>query len=234
VLDVTERRTRGRQVVLFDLDGTLSNSEPGICTTLKVAIREVGLDVPSDAVLRTTIGPPFSTGLPAIGVPEQLVERVTVAYRAIYEETGLFDTCLYDGVVEMLDELGENGCTLCVATSKPETSARRVIEHLGLTDRFEVVGAAGDDYVRHTKADVIADVLDRLGDVADDEVVMVGDRRFDVEGATAHGIDTIGAGWGYGSAEELRSVGVWAIADHPVDVVAMMARRAGALRWSRA
>jgi phosphoglycolate phosphatase len=234
VLDVIERRTPGQQVVLFDLDGTLSNSEPGICSTLKVAITGAGLSVPSDEVLRTTIGPPFATGLPAIGVPEHLVERVTVAYRAIYEENGLFDTCLYDGVVEMLDVLGEYGCTLCVATSKPETSARRVIEHLGLTDRFKVIGAAGDDYVRHTKADVIADVLDQLGSVGSDEIVMVGDRRFDVEGATAHDIATIGAGWGYGSVDELQDAGVWAIADHPADVVAMIARRAGALWSSRA
>jgi phosphoglycolate phosphatase len=220
-------------VVLFDLDGTLSNSEPGICTTLKVAITEVGLAVPSDEVLRTTIGPPFTTGLPAIGVPDHLVERVTVVYRAIYEETGLFDTCLYDGVVEMLDELGDHGCTLCVATSKPETSARRVIEHLGLTDRFEVVGAAGDDYARHTKADVIADVLDQLGLVGS-EIVMVGDRRFDVEGASAHGIDTIGAGWGYGSPGELHAAGAWRIAERPADVVELVAGRARALRSSRA
>jgi phosphoglycolate phosphatase len=231
---VTARRTPGQQFVLFDLDGTLSNSEPGICTTLKVAITEVGLTVPSDDVLRTTIGPPFATGLPAIGVPDHLVERVTVAYRAIYDESGLFDTCLYEGAVEMLDELGDQGCTLCIATSKPETSARRVVEHLGLTDRFKVIGAAGDDYVRHTKADVIADVLDQLGLVGSDGLVMVGDRRFDVEGAAAHRIDTIGAGWGYGSADELRAAGAWAIADHPADVVELIAGRAGALWSSRA
>jgi phosphoglycolate phosphatase len=233
VLDVTARRTSGQQVVLFDLDGTLSNSEPGICATLKVAIAEVGLAVPSDEVLRTTIGPPFATGLPAIGVPEHLVERVAVTYRALYEEAGLFDTCLYDGVVEMLDEVGEHGCTLCVATSKPELSARRVIEHLGLTDRFKVIGAARD-HVLHTKADVIADVLAQLGLIGSDEMVMVGDRRFDVEGAAAHGIDTIGAGWGYGSADELQAAGAWAIADRPADVVDLIAGRAGALWSSRA
>jgi phosphoglycolate phosphatase len=234
VLDVTARRTPGQQVVLFDLDGTLSNSERGICSTLKVAIAEVGLTVPSDEVLRTTIGPPFATGLPAIGVPEHLVARVTVTYRAIYDDTGLFDTCMYDGVVEMLDEIADRGCTLCLATSKPETSARRVIEHLGLTDRFKAIGAAGDDYVRHTKADVIADVLDQLGSVGSDELVMVGDRRHDVEGATAHGIDTIGAGWGYGSPGELQEAGAWAVAAHPADVVELVARRAGALWSSRA
>ncbi len=196
--------------MLFDLDGTLSHSEPGICGTLKLAIAQVGLPVPSDEALRTAIGPPFTIGLPDIGIPADLVDDVTIAYRAIYEHTGLFDTSVYDGIIDLLDELAERGCTLCVATSKPETSALRVIEHFGLTDRFKVIGAASDDYLLHTKADVIASVLDRLGLVGGDEIVMVGDRRFDVEGAAAHGIDTIGVLWGYGSlgrAGGRRSVG---------------------------
>ena len=212
-----------RQVVLFDLDGTLSHSEPGICGTLKLAIAQVGLPVPSDEALRTAIGPPFTTGLPDIGIPAELVDDVTIAYRAIYEHTGLFDTSLYDGVVELLDELADRGCTLCVATSKPETSALRVIEHFGLTDRFKVIGAASDDYLLHTKADVIASVLDRLGLVGGEGIVMVGDRRYDVEGAAAHGIDTIGVLWGYGSLGELEEAGAWAIAEHPSDVGRLVA-----------
>lgn len=212
-----------RDVVLFDLDGTLSHSEPGICGTLKLAIAQVGLPVPTDEALRTAIGPPFTTGLPEIGIPADLVDDVTVAYRAIYEHTGLFDTSLYDGVVDLLDELGERGCTLCVATSKPETSARRVIEHFGLTDRFKVIGAASDDYLLHTKADVIASVLDCLGLLGGAEIVMVGDRRYDVEGAAAHSIDTIGVLWGYGSREELQSSGAWALAERPSDVGRLIA-----------
>ena len=212
-----------RDVVLFDLDGTLSHSEPGICGTLKLAIAQVGLPVPTDEALRTAIGPPFTTGLPEIGIPADLVDDVTVAYRAIYEHTGLFDTSLYDGVVDLLDELGERGCTLCVATSKPETSARRVIEHFGLTDRFKVIGAASDDYLLHTKADVIASVLDCLGLLGGAELVMVGDRRYDVEGAAAHSIDTIGVLWGYGSREELQSSGAWALAERPSDVGRLIA-----------
>ena len=209
--------------MLFDLDGTLSHSEPGICGTLKLAIAQVGLPIPSDEALRTAIGPPFTIGLPEIGIPADLVDDVTIAYRAIYEHTGLFDTSVYDGIIDLLDELAERGCTLCVATSKPETSALRVIEHFGLTDRFKVIGAASDDYLLHTKADVIASVLDRLGLVGGDEIVMIGDRRFDVEGAAAHGIDTIGVLWGYGSLVELEAAGAWAIAEQPGDVVRLIA-----------
>jgi len=208
--------------VLFDLDGTLSHSEPGICGTLKLAIAQAGLAVPSDEALRTAIGPPFTIGLPEIGIPLDLVDDVTIAYRAIYEDTGLFDTTMYDGITELLDELADDGRTLCLATSKPETSARRVIEHFGLADRFKVIGAASDDYLLHTKADVIASVLDRLGLVGGDEIVMVGDRRFDVEGAAAHGVDTIGALWGYGSSDELQTAGAWAIADHPNEVMRLV------------
>ena len=211
--------------MLFDLDGTLSHSEPGICGTLKLALAEVGLPVPSDDLLRTAIGPPFTIGLPDIGVPADRVDEVTIAYRSIYEDTGLFDTTMYDGIGELLDELTELGRTLCVATSKPETSAVRVIEHFGLSDRFKVIGAASDDYLVHTKADVIASVLDRLGLVGGDEIVMVGDRRYDVEGAAAHGIDTIGVTWGYGSREELETAGAWSIADHPNEVMRLVGRR---------
>ena len=211
-----------RDIVLFDLDGTLSHSEPGICGTLKLALAEVGLPVPSDELLRTAIGPPFTIGLPDIGVPADRVDEVTVAYRAIYEDTGLFETSMYDGVGGLLEALADAGHTLCVATSKPETSARRVIEHFDLIDRFKVIGAASDDYVLHSKADVIASVLDRLGLVGGDGTVMIGDRRFDVEGAAAHGIDTIGVTWGYGSREELHAAGAWAIADHPNEVMRLV------------
>jgi phosphoglycolate phosphatase len=212
-----------REIVLFDLDGTLSHSEPGICGTLKLALAEVGLPVPSDELLRTAIGPPFTTGLPEIGVPADRVDEVTIAYRAMYEETGLFDTTMYDGVTDLLDELADAGHTLCVATSKPETSARRVIGHFDLMGQFKVIGAASDDYALHTKADVIASVLDRLGLVGGEEIVMIGDRRFDVEGAASHGIDTIGVTWGYGSREELHAAGAWAIAEHPSEVRRLVA-----------
>jgi phosphoglycolate phosphatase len=208
--------------VLFDLDGTLSHSEPGIVGTLKLAFAELGLPVPSDEQLRTTIGPPFRTGLPAIGVPEDQVATLTTVYRAMYDEAGLFETTLYDGIGELLERLGDLGHTLCVATAKPETSARRVIEHLGVAHHFKVLGAASDDYVVHAKADVIAGVLDRLGLVGGSDVVMIGDRRHDVEGAAVHGIDTIGATWGYGSPSELREAGAWALADRAGDVLPLV------------
>jgi phosphoglycolate phosphatase len=211
--------------VLLDLDGTLSESEPGILGSLTAALLKLGLDAPVYDVMRHAIGPPFEVGLPEIGIPVEHVPAVVAAYRDIYEHDGLYQTRLYDGVVTMLDELADAGCTLCLATSKPTVSATRVIEHLGIAERFKVVGGATHEPGRRTKAEVIAFVLDQLGVVAGPELVMVGDRHHDVEGATQFGIDTIAVAWGYGSRAEHETAGAWAIAETPADVVAMVTGR---------
>lgn len=212
-----------RQVVLLDLDGTLSESEPGIVGSLRIALTSLGLPVPPPEVMRHAIGPPFEIGLPEIGVPAEHVPAVISAYRRVYERTGLFETRLYDGIVDMLDALVDAGCSLCVATSKPEISARRVIEFLDLTDYFKVIGGATLDSTRRTKAAVINHVLDQLGLVGGPDIVMVGDRHHDIEGAREHGIDTIAVSWGYGSLAEHQRAGAWAIAEHPADVVRLVA-----------
>lgn len=211
-----------RQVVLFDLDGTLSASEPGILGALTMALQTLGLPLPVVDVMRHAIGPPFEVGLPEIGVPDEHVVAVIAAYRSVYEDTGLYDTGLYDGIVEMLDALAEAGCTLALATSKPEVSANRVVEHLGLTGRFKFVGGATHEPGRRTKAEVVGHVLDRLGLVGGPELVMVGDRNHDIEGAAHYGIDTIAVAWGYGSRAEHEAAGAWAIADTPADVVRLV------------
>jgi len=216
---VTARNAPPRQIVLFDLDGTLSESEPGILGSLTTALTSLTLIAPSYDVMRHAIGPPFETGLPEIGIPIEHVPSVIAAYREVYERTGLYETRLYDGVVDMLDALADAGCTLCVATSKPESSANRVIEHLGVSDRFKVIGGATHDLVRSTKSAVIKHVLDQLGLAGGPQLIMVGDRNHDIEGARAHGIDTIAVAWGYGQRVEHESAGAWAIAARPTDVV---------------
>ena len=209
-------------MVLLDLDGTLSESAPGILGSLTTALQALGLPVPAYDVMQHAVGPPFEVGLPEIGVPLEHVEQVIAGYRTVYEVTGLFETRLYDGVVDMLDALTQAGCTLAIATSKPEVSALRVIEHLGLAGRFKFVGGATHEPGRRTKAEVVGHVLDRLGLVGGPEIVMVGDRNHDIEGARHHGIDTIAVGWGYGSREEHETAGAWAIAETPADVVRLV------------
>ncbi|MBA3288720.1 MAG: HAD-IA family hydrolase [Acidimicrobiia bacterium] len=204
--------------ILIDLDGTLSDSEPGITSCLRAALIDEGLPVPPPDVLRQVIGPPFELGLPLIGVPGDRLWAVIDHYRQRYERDGLYDTVAYDGVAEMLDRLAAAGFVLALATAKPEPTAVRVVEHLGFTDRFAALVGASFEPGRRTKGEVIAHALVRLGIEAGPHVVMVGDRSHDVEGARQHGIGTIGVLWGYGSEDELRAAGASVLATHPSDV----------------
>lgn len=211
-----------RTHVLVDLDGTISNSLPGIARSLQHAFGTCGYEVPTDERVRTMIGPPFELTFPQLGVPPDDIERVVVAYRERYDDIGLFENDVYDGIPTMLAELARAGCTLAIATAKPEVTAVRIIDHFGLADHFAVQAGATSEVGsnRRTKADVITYALGELGIDAGDHVVMLGDRDHDVEGAIANGIDCIGVTWGFGSRDELTSAGAHAVVDTPDDVVA--------------
>ncbi len=198
--------------VLFDLDGTLTDSAPGILASLRHASTpRASTCPPSRSCWRHR--PPFELGLPLIGVPTERVVAVVEHYRGRYETVGLFENGLYDGVVEMLDALGAAGVVLALATAKPEPTARRIVEHFGLTDRFAVVAGATYEPGRRTKAEVIAHALGELDVRPGRHVVMVGDRDHDVLAARELGLASIGVGWGYGSREELTTAGVDVVAE---------------------
>lgn len=211
----------GRTHVLVDLDGTISNSLPGIARSLQHAFEVCGYEIPSDDRVRAMIGPPFEVTFPSVGVPPDDTERVIAAYRDRYDDIGLFENHVYDGVPEMLAELTDAGCTLAIATAKPQLTAVRIIEHFGLADHFAVqvgaTSAVGSD--RRTKAQVITYALGQLGVAPGRHVVMIGDRDHDVDGATANGIDCVGVTWGFGSRTELEGAGAHAVVDSPSDVV---------------
>jgi phosphoglycolate phosphatase len=212
-----------RTHALVDLDGTITDSFPAITGSLKLALAEVGLPIPTDQALRAVVGPPFELGLPLIGVPGDRLWTVIDRYRAHYEAGGLFECDLYPGVVEMLDGLVAAGITLSLATAKPEETAVRIVEHFGLTDRFAVLAGATYEPGRRTKDEVITHALRELAIDAGPHVVMVGDRDHDVHGAQVHGIDCIGVLWGYGGEAELTRAGAAALAATPADVVALVA-----------
>lgn len=222
-----------RTHVLLDLDGTLSDSEPGIRNSLIWAFGEEGFPIPTDEQVRSVIGPPFELGLPSIGIPDDALERVINTYRSRYEQIGAFENTLYDGVIEMLDALAEAGLSLSVATAKPEVTAFPILDYFGITDRFEVRAGATLTSERRAKAQVIEHALYQLGIHGDpdvfDHVIMIGDRDHDVLGARHHGIACIGVTWGYGSPEELLGSGAVALAERPGDVVALVRQ---AYRWS--
>ena len=211
-----------RTHVLLDLDGTLSDSEPGILRSLQWACEEEGFPVPTEAQVRSVIGPPFEIGLPSIGIPDDALERVINTYRVRYKDIGAFENTLYDGIVDMLDELAGLGLPLSVATAKPEQTAHPILDYFHISDRFDVRAGASLTSDRRTKAQVIDHALHELEIHADpdliDHVVMIGDRDHDVHGAMHHGITCIGVTWGYGSIEELLKAGAVALADSPADV----------------
>jgi phosphoglycolate phosphatase len=209
--------------VLVDLDGTITDSFPAIVGSLKPALRDLGVPVPSDDALRSVVGPPFELGLPLVGVPGDKLWAVIDRYRDYYEAGGLFQCELYDGVVEMLDDLLAADLVLALATAKPEPSAVRIIEHFGLGDRFQVLAGATFEPGRRTKDEVITHALRELDIDAGPHVVMVGDRDHDVHGAAVHGIDCIGVLWGYGDADELARAGAAALASSPAEVVELVA-----------
>jgi phosphoglycolate phosphatase len=212
--------------VLFDLDGTLSDSAPGIIGSLRQAFDDLGLPRLDARTERALIGPPFADALPPLvgaDVVPALIERYRTHYAA-----GMFDTTAYDGIQDVLDDLRTRGITLAVATSKPEFHAEPVVAHLGFSEYFATVGGDSLNYDRRTKASVIAEVLRRIGAPDPATVLMVGDRRHDVDGAGAHGIACLGAGWGYGAPGELRAAGAVQIFASPRELLEAHDRLMGA------
>ena len=211
-----------RTHVLVDLDGTISNSLPGIAKSLQYAFNACGYEPPTDEAVRSIIGPPFEVSFPILGVPVADMAPVVDKYRERYNDIGLFENEMYAGVPEMLESLIDSGLSLALATAKPEAVARRITAHFGVDERFVFEAGAstalGDE--RRTKAQVITYCLGELGITAGDHVVMLGDRDHDVEGALANGIDCVGVTWGFGSADELQGAGAHRVVDDPAEVLA--------------
>jgi len=201
-------------VVLFDLDGTVSDSAPGIHASLRHAFRVNGLPPLDPVAEQQVLGPPFYESLPPL-IGDVPLDAVIDAYREHYVGGSMFDSSLYPGVADVLERLHARGVRLAIATSKPEYYAIPIVERLGVAGCFETIGGDAKDGSRGTKALVIADVLARLGDPDPDGVRMVGDRSHDVVGARAHGIDAYGAGWGYALPGELEAAAPLAICATP-------------------
>jgi len=184
------------QLVIFDLDGTLTDSADGIVSSFRHALGQIGAAVPDGDLTSRIVGPPMHHTLSALGLGEHTDAAIT-AYRADYTTRGWAINSLFDGIEPLLTDLRDAGVRLAVATSKAEPTARRILAHFGLDGHFEVVAGASVDGTRASKADVLAHALAQLQPLPE-RVLMVGDRRHDVEGAAAHGIDAVVVGWGYG------------------------------------
>ncbi len=214
-------------IVIFDLDGTVWDSIDGIAGSLEHTFESLDLPVPSRAELTANLGPPLQLMLAELGVPDELVDAATLRYRERYVSWGAYQAVVYPGIERLLDDLAADGHRLATATSKGEGPTRQMLEHFGLLERFEVVGAATMDASAITKPAVVDRALEGLGRPAPGECLMVGDRHYDVTGAAEHGIDCAGVTWGYGDATELRDAGAIAVADRPEEVRAVVQEASG-------
>jgi len=203
-----------KKAILFDLDGTLTDSGEGIMNCAKLALQHYNLPIPSEVELRTFVGPPLHESFIRFGVPAEEADNAIKIYRSRYIPIGKFENHPYEGIREVLEKLKAAGHTLYVATSKPEVMSKEILEHFDLAKYFDIIAGASFDRSRSSKEDVIAYLLNQCGGY--DQKIMVGDTAFDVIGAKAHSIPTVGVAWGYGKVEDMISAGAISIA-HSMD-----------------
>lgn len=200
--------------LLFDLDGTLTDPMLGITRSVQYALHRFGIEVDDLHTLCRFIGPPLKESFRDFyGMDDEQAAQAVAYTREYFAPRGIFENSLYEGIPELLTELQGAGGVLAMATSKPEPFARQIAEHFHLADRFTLIGGATMDGTRTAKRDVVRYVLDTLGVEEPSAAVMIGDRRYDIEGAAAEGIASIGVLWGYGSREELTGAGAGQIAE---------------------
>ena len=209
-----------KKAIFFDLDGTLTDSGEGIINCATLALEHFGLPVPSREEMRVFVGPPLDQTFIKYGVPAEKAQEAIEVFRSRYRTVGKFENFPYPGIREALQTLKEQGHRLFVATSKPEVLANEVLGHFALTEFFEQIAGATLDGSRSHKADVITYLLSLTGDVG--QTLMVGDTAFDVTGAAAHGIPTIGVSWGYGKVEDMEKAGAKAIAHNMEELIFLL------------
>lgn len=223
-----------KKVVLLDLDGTLTESAPGIIACVIKTFEELGYPVPDDAELKRFIGPAIIESLRRNNIPEDKLEDGIDIYRNYYAKQNIFDdpmnpgnkvpgrlyNSVFDGIPEQLAALREDGYLLAIATCKPEYQAVPICEHFHLTEQVDGIYGASTDNSRLHKDQVIRYCFDHIGFDAEagDRALMVGDRWTDVDGAIACGLDCLGCAWGYAEGDELAQHGAYRVIDDISDL----------------
>lgn len=208
------------KTILFDLDGTLTDSGEGIINCAILALEHFGCPIPDREEMCTFVGPPLHESFIRHGVPADKTDEAIRVYRSRYIPIGAYENTPYPGVETLLQSLKQQGHTLYVATSKPEEMSVKILEHFGLAKYFHRICGASMDTSRSSKEDVIAYLLSLCG--RDENILMVGDTKFDVIGAAAHGIPAIGVAWGYGKVEDMEAAGAKAIARSMEELLALL------------
>lgn len=208
-----------KEYLLFDLDGTLTDPKLGITTCVQYALKAFGIEEPDLDKLEPFIGPPLKDSfMQFYQMTEEQALAAVEKYRERFKDTGLFENRVYIGIPEMLKKLQKKGMHLAVASSKPTVFVERILEHFGMKQYFEVIVGSELDGTRVNKDEVVAEALKQLfGErpVEKDKVYMIGDRKFDVEGARIQGVESVGVSYGYGSLQELQEAGADYIVESP-------------------
>lgn len=209
--------------ILFDLDGTIADSAPGITASLGYMFEQMGLPVPTPEELRLWVGPPILDSFrDRAGMsPEESAQALAI-YRQHYLEHAGAGSPIFEGIPAVLRAIHDSGTPLGLATSKPEFPASIILDHGNLTSNFRVISGSSIDEIRSAKKDVIAEAITRFGMIGVDtsRPVMVGDRDYDVQGAAAHGIPAIFVNWGYSEPGE--EAGSIAQVDHPRELIPLL------------
>ena len=207
--------------VIFDFDGTVVDTGEGIVKSLQYSFEQMGREIPDMSDLKKFIGPPIHYSYTHFyGVSEDEVGEYIKKYRERYKIKGIYESVLYDGMKELLSELRSRGVKLGIASSKPEHLIYSVADYLKITDMFDaIVGVKIDDSNHSTKTGLVLDAMKKQGAKDKSRVLMVGDRCFDIDGASGAGVKSCGALWGYGNEEEFKAHNADFIISLPSDVI---------------
>lgn len=218
----------GIQTVIFDLDGTLTDSGPGILNSVNYALEKAGRKREDLEKIRGFIGPPLAEQFESFcGITREESFQMVEYYREYYSTKGIFENRVYEGIEEALQSLIEKGLQLMIATSKPEHFAKTIAEHFGFAKYFCFIGGALLDGRRTDKTEVIEYVLRNMKISMRNEVVMVGDRSYDMVGAAKTGIHSLGVLYGYGNREELINAKAEQIVSSPEELASVIIKNAG-------
>lgn len=208
------------QYLLFDLDGTLTDSAEGIIKCVQYALEKMGIIENDTEKLKVFVGPPLSESFMNVyGFDRETTEKAIVYYRERFKPIGMFENAVYDGIPEMLKAMKDNGKINLIASSKPEAFVKTILEHFDIAKYFDIIVGASMDESRNTKEAVIEEALsqlknkDQYGQYDDDKCVMIGDRKYDINGAKYFGLRSIGVSYGFAPEGELKEAGADVIVD---------------------
>jgi len=211
------------KTLFFDLDGTLTDSKPGIIRCIQFALSELKVPVPNEKELLEYIGPPLQDSFSQIldTEDEALINKAIEIYRKLYSKDGIYETSLYEGIEYMLNNLSVKSQNLFVVTSKPTYFARKISENLDISKYFKEIHGSELDGTRINKADLIRYILN-LESISPKQALMIGDRKHDILGAKLNNVIGIGVLWGYGSFDELINAGADKICSSPEDLLSVL------------